>query len=1020
MIHSWLKRLLPVAFVMTLSLPGFAGLMPINEKVLRTESAHFVYVYQQSLQPLIPDLIRSCEDAYALLTPVFNWEPRTKTAILLQDGMDEHNGGATIIPRPIIVLYAAGSAPGSSIYEPGSYLRRTVFHEFTHILTMDAQYGVDAVLSATFGHVLPLAGDPLGFILTLCSAPPGMLAPNWYLEGMSIWVETEFVGPGRGRNSLADMIMRMPVADNRLLSPAKWDLHLPEWPYGEAAYLYGMRTIEYAHEQYGAKPPERNVPGEMAQSVSRSFLFFFDRRSRQATGESFHTLAAKALEREKQRQAPRIQALKAVPLTQLDRLTPDRLQVRSPRFTADGKAVIFSGGGEAERDTLFRYDLATRGLTKLSAARTQSGVTRLAASGDRQSIYFTRLNVRDRDLMWSELMEYRPESDSVRPVTPAGRYRFPAISPDGKKLAAVRDAAARPSLIEVPLDQAGETGQERVLVTAPARGTLIDPVYTPDGKAVIYVMADDKTSQLRCVDLATRQDNLLLEWSSLIAAPAIHPSGRSLVFSSDRNGVYNLYRMDLAPGAKPEPVTHALGGMFSPDFAPDGTRLAAVAYDSRGYYLVVLDAQAIKPLAALPVLAPTWKSLAMNQQKVAQVGKLPVEQPRDVETYRSLTAIRPDFWSPWLTAYGSDVAGGLVTSFSDPARYQSLTLLGGAEGEYGTPLGALIYQYSGLYPVFSVFGSYGPRFYPDLVTDSSGGYYNYGEEMGAAGAMITIPWDKFDRSLSLSLGYQYQDRKAIEEAADDYRGRTLLTTNLFEGVEGSVFGRLDFFNATAFGRSHSVEQGRAIALVAEHTATELGGDLTSTRLLGQWNEYLPSPLGANHVLKLEALCGTGSGDETAQGFYGLGGYGDIVGGASPGVPRTIGLRGYDANTEVGRDIAKAGASYRFPILRAYRGMTSTMPIYLQQLFGEVFYEGGRAWSDTPSTTSSDKWLNAAGLELNFSTTLLRFLEVAPGLGAAYAFDREPRRRPASDSDDTSEEDDSKLLIYITIKGSINF
>jgi len=42
------------------------------------------------------------------------------------------------------------------------------------------------------------------------------------------------------------MIMRMPFADQHILSANQWDLALPEWPYGDAAYLYGMKTIEYA------------------------------------------------------------------------------------------------------------------------------------------------------------------------------------------------------------------------------------------------------------------------------------------------------------------------------------------------------------------------------------------------------------------------------------------------------------------------------------------------------------------------------------------------------------------------------------------------------------------------------------------------------------------------------------------------------------------------------------------------------------------------------------------------------
>jgi len=42
------------------------------------------------------------------------------------------------------------------IYEPDCSCR-TILHEYAHVLSMDAQYGADAVLSAIFGRVMRLA-----------------------------------------------------------------------------------------------------------------------------------------------------------------------------------------------------------------------------------------------------------------------------------------------------------------------------------------------------------------------------------------------------------------------------------------------------------------------------------------------------------------------------------------------------------------------------------------------------------------------------------------------------------------------------------------------------------------------------------------------------------------------------------------------------------------------------------------------------------------------------------------------
>jgi hypothetical protein len=85
---------------------------------------------------------------------------------------------------------------------------------------------------------------------------------------------------------------------------------------------------------------------------------------------------------------------------------------------------------------------------------------------------------------------------------------------------------------------------------------------------------------------------------------------------------------------------------------------------------------------------------------------------------------------------------------------------------------------------------------------------------------------------------------------------------------------------------------------------------------------------------------------------------------------------------------------------------------MEQLFMEIFYEGGQVHDSTVPDADTD-WLNAAGVEVNFATKLLRFIPVAPGIGVAYAFDREERN---DEGDRVSE----KLSVYLSIKTSVNF
>lgn len=153
--------------------------------------------------------------------------------------------------------------------------------------------------------------------------------------------------------------------------------------------------------------------------------------------------------------------------------------------------------------------------------------------------------------------------------------------------------------------------------------------------------------------------------------------------------------------------------------------------------------------------------------------------------------------------------------------------------------------------------------------------YDYCEEVSLGGGAVSLPWPSVDYEIALSLRYQYSDRKVVDKTANDYEDKVLINTKLFEGGEGTAFAQLQFFNGTAYGRSHSIENGRSISAAVEKSDPALGGNLSRVRMLDQWNEYVTLPWGQNHVLKLEGIYGISRGDEIDQGAFGIGGYGSL-------------------------------------------------------------------------------------------------------------------------------------------------
>lgn len=226
--------------------------------------------------------------------------------------------------------------------------------------------------------------------------------------------------------------------------------------------------------------------------------------------------------------------------------------------------------------------------------------------------------------------------------------------------------------------------------------------------------------------------------------------------------------------------------------------------------------------------------------------------------------------------------------------------------------------------------------------------------------------------------------------------------------EGLVWGRVNYFDGDYFGRSSSIEDGRLISVGGEVSRPALGGELSRSRYVANWNEYLSVLRLKNHVVKASAAFGYGTGDRTAQGLFGLGGLGSLIQEDSPGIPRILSLRGYESNFQTGDRILKAALAYRFPLKDFSKGREGVFPFYSRQLFAEVFYEGGRTWDD--AGRGDDRgWINSYGVEVNYAMKILRYLAFSPGVGIVYVSDR-----PEDD------EDDNKIQAYVTIKGWVNF
>jgi len=148
-----------------------------------------------------------------------------------------------------------------------------------------------------------------------------------------------------------------------------------------------------------------------------------------------------------------------------------------------------------------------------------------------------------------------------RDLTPRARYDVPpgpfggsegyAFSPDGKELAFTAKDQGREDAwsTDINVYTVPVTGGSPVAITASSRGADQNPVYSPDGRTIIYGSLErpgfeaDK-GRLMAYDRATKTSRELLpQWDRSADSYAFSPSGDAIYISAADRGRDKLYRI---------------------------------------------------------------------------------------------------------------------------------------------------------------------------------------------------------------------------------------------------------------------------------------------------------------------------------------------------------------------------------------------------------------------------------------------------------------------------------------------
>ena len=690
--------------------------------------------------------------------------PQFEQTTVISEVMGEGTGGVTESAKRRIILPFGGTLADTD---------HVIGHELVHAF----QYDMAASGGPRYGNAQNGGGIER--------------APLWFIEGLAEYFS---IGPV---DSLTAMWMRDMIRKKKL--PTVKDLRDP---YKYFPYRYGQALWAYIGGKYGdltvaklMRDVCRGIDYEVA--LEKTLNVKLDQLSK-----DWHEALKKDFN-------PVLQTTQA-PAT-LGRLVERGTEANpynvAPVVSPDGKKFIFISSRDLFSIEMFLGDPKTGKMTKK--------ITKTAIDSHFQSIQFINsAGSWDGDgsrFVFGAVSEGKPvlaflDAEGRKVVD---EIKFPALgeilnptwSPDGKRIAFSGLTGGYTDLYIYNL----ETKDLQNLTNDPFGD--VHPAWSPDGRWIAFVteryssqlatngliigtydlaIADPNTGDIRKLDVLAGSRKINPQWAS---------DSKSLYFISDRNGISNIYRTDVATGAASQ-VTNlytGIGGIsnLSPalTIASKSNDIYYSAYDEGSYSIYALEPRELHAGTPVPdtaenglaaILPPRERQGSEILGLIKNTGYgLPDSSKFSVAAYKpklSLDYVMPPTvgvgYDPYYGAYGG---GGIAAYWSDMLGWHNLMTMANVSSRLMDSQGMVAYQNSKnrlnwgavVQRMPLVYGNYAASIDP-----TSGNYIEqeilYRQIYYQIGGFANYPFSPFSR-FELSAGYTYiQFNNVIYTSVYDY------------------------------------------------------------------------------------------------------------------------------------------------------------------------------------------------------------------------------------------------------------
>ena len=530
---------------------------------------HFEVHYHQGAEWTAQKSADIAEAIYGPITTFYNFEPDSKTDLIIKDIGDNSNGAAYYYDNKIEIWATPLDYPLRGNHH---WLLDVITHEFAHIVSLAKSMKFSRSVPGFYFQVIDYEDEKrddvvYGYPRVISSYPiPGVVIPMWLAEGMA-----QYMFPGTSNDfwdSHRDMLMRDRILHGKVLSLSQMASFGKRGIGNESVYNQGYAFVRYLCDRFGT-----DVIPKLAEIISEPFQFSINAALKKATGVSgkqLHKDWVNYLESNYHSLTSSIRQHQVKGEILIGEATTQYY----PEWGGDSTIFYLSNKGRDyfSQTALYSYETKT-GKSSLIQPKVLS---RISVSPDSGYIYYSKSSKPDKyGSVYFDIYRYDLRKKKEKQITKFKRAYNPAISPDGKRLAYVSGKDGTSNLFIMDLD----SSTSKQITDYDDGLEIFSAHWSSDGKLVAFDYMTDHGRDIAVYHVSDAKIEYIDNAAHDTRNPYFSPDRHWMYFASDKTGIFNIYRKSLKTG-EIELITNVLGGAFMPVVNRNGDLLYSLFENS--------------------------------------------------------------------------------------------------------------------------------------------------------------------------------------------------------------------------------------------------------------------------------------------------------------------------------------------------------------------------------------------------------------------------------------------------------